>query len=64
MVEYIIVTGRGRNALTKYVESSMQLKAGLEYQNFLFMKYVGLIWDMRHNLLKSVTLFDTFLNDI
>jgi hypothetical protein len=25
---------RGRNALAKYVESSMQLKAGLEYRIF------------------------------
>jgi UTP-glucose-1-phosphate uridylyltransferase len=34
MVEYIIVTGRGRNALESYFESNMQLKAGLEYRIF------------------------------
>jgi len=34
MVEYIIVTGRDRNALAKYVESNVQLKAGLEYRIF------------------------------
>lgn len=33
-------------------------------QNILFVIYVGLIWDMRHSLLKSVTIFETFLNDL
>ena len=33
-MEFIVVTGRGKNALAKYVESNMQLKAGLEYRIF------------------------------